>query len=529
VHSLLSWNQIRVRKQQFTLSVLELLTTCVNTAWKAQLECIVFMLSLNLKRAFDNVSHKRLLHIMQNTDFSPWITYVIKCFLTERRTKIAFSEFESDWIFTKTEISQGSSLFSILFLFFISELLTTFECSDDETMTFDFVDDTNLITWERSAQTNCKWLKTAHSQCIAWAKRHEARFASDKYQLVYFTRCQQNFNEDLMSTVQFDSREVSTKTIIRTLRMQVDARLKWKKHVKQMVQKDNTAFEVLSHITASTWDSSIKHFWLLYIVMIQSAMLYSSQVWELQNSDEPSVTSLLKSLKSLQNWCLWKIMRAYKRISTVALKWKSNVQSMNLHIKHKTMQRTFNTADHSVSAEISETVNTIWTSLQRPADEAQKRCKQGATFTLKSSTAAEEVQKRTTKRTEEIRQLQRQLRQSQPASSQKTLIIWMNLKWKRRWTHKTVKQTVTTWNTDWKQSVHQLYDDLNKHKATALFLLCTEVLSLNVWLISVSVLNIDKQCTCEWSAQTIQHVLLFCSAYIDSQVIFFQRAEVADL
>ncbi len=95
----------------------------------------------------------------------------------------------------------------------------------------------------------------------------------------------------------------------------------------------------------------------------------------------------------------------------------------------------------------------------------QRRCRQGATFILRSSTAAEEVQKKATERTEEIEQLQRWSRQFQSASSQKALIIWMNLKWKRRWTHKTVKRTVTTWNTDWKQPVHQLYNGLSKHEA----------------------------------------------------------------
>ncbi len=46
------------RKQRSTLSALELLTTCVNTA---QSGCIVSMLSLDLGGAFDNVSHERLL------------------------------------------------------------------------------------------------------------------------------------------------------------------------------------------------------------------------------------------------------------------------------------------------------------------------------------------------------------------------------------------------------------------------------------------------------------------------------------
>jgi len=48
------------------------------------------------------------------------------------------------------------------------------------------------------------------------------------------------------------------------------------------------------------------------------------------------------------------------------------------------------------------------------------------------------------------------------------------------------------------QSVYLLYNNLFKYKATILFLLHTEILSLNVWLISVKVSEIDKCCTCKW-------------------------------
>jgi len=181
MHDLLLWNQMRAKRQRFTLTALELLTLCVNTAWKTKSKCVVSMLNLNLSETFDNVLHERLLHIMWIADFSSWIIHAIDCFLNEYHTRIVFLNFKSDWIHTSSEISQEFSLFSILFLFFISELLATFEWSESEIMTFEFVNDTNLVTWRISAQTNCHRLKSAHSWCIAWTKWHETRFASDKY------------------------------------------------------------------------------------------------------------------------------------------------------------------------------------------------------------------------------------------------------------------------------------------------------------------------------------------------------------
>jgi len=61
-------------------------------------------------------------------------------------------------------------------------------------------------------------------------------------------------------------------------------------------------------------------------------MLYGSdfQVGGLQDDGAPPAASLIKSLKCLQNRCLRKVMGAYKRTPTAALKQESNVQSLDL-------------------------------------------------------------------------------------------------------------------------------------------------------------------------------------------------------
>jgi len=524
-YSLLSWNQMGARKQRSTLTALELLTSCVNTAWKAKPGCVVSMLSLDLGGAFDNVSHERLLHIMRTAGFPSWITHAIKCFLTERRTRIAFSGFESDWIPTKSGIPQGSPLSPILFLFFISELLSTFERPEGDTMAFGFVDDTNLVTWGISAQVNCRRLESAHSRCIAWAKRHGARFAPDKYQLIHFTRRRRDPNGDLASTVHFDDREIPTETTIRVLGVQVDARLRWKEHVQQAVQKGSMAFEALSRITASTWGPSMKRSRLLYTAVVRPAMLYGSQVWGLQDNGASSA-SVTKPLKCLQNRCLRRVMGAYKRTPTAALERESNVMPVDIHMEHKAMQGSIKTASHPVTAKISQVVDMVWASLRRPAGGALARRRHSAASTPRPVTAAKSLQERALSRAEEQAQQQSGV---QPVSAQKALDRWTNLEWRRRWTHKIGRQKAATWKTDWMQPVHLLYDGLLKHEATALFLLRTEVLGLNAWLASVGVPGIDKRCTCGWPAQTVRHILLFCPNHADSRALYFQRAGLADL
>ena len=104
------------------------------------------MLSLDLAGAFDNVSHKRLLYILERKGFPAWIIQIVQSFLTARKTQIVFTGHESEWIQTQTGIPQGSPLSPILFLFFISELLEDFQRIHSDTLAFGFVDNTNLIT-----------------------------------------------------------------------------------------------------------------------------------------------------------------------------------------------------------------------------------------------------------------------------------------------------------------------------------------------------------------------------------------------
>jgi len=69
----------------------------------------------------------------------------MKDFLHERRTKLMFGGFESQWFSMETGIPQGSPLSPILFLLFIAELLDSLQRPSDATLGFGFVGDTNLL------------------------------------------------------------------------------------------------------------------------------------------------------------------------------------------------------------------------------------------------------------------------------------------------------------------------------------------------------------------------------------------------
>ena len=91
---------------------------------------------------------------------------------------------------------------------------------------------------------------------------------------------------------------------------------------------------------------------------------------------------------------------------------------------------------------------------------------------------------------------------------------WWLAVWKTKWDRATQalpwRRAATAWLAPWSQDLRLLYIGLSKAEATALFLLRTEVIGLNAWLIAIQVLGFTRACHCGWQAQTVRHILLHC-------------------
>ncbi len=74
-----------------------------------------------------------------------------------------------------------------------------------------------------------------------------------------------------------------------------------------------------------------------------------------------------------------------------------------------------------------------------------------------------------------------------------------------------------------------LYDDLTKAEATALFLLRTQVLGVKAWLASIGVPDVDPQCECGLSAESLKHLLGFCRNKTWQRIRLVERTGTQDL
>jgi len=98
-----------------------------------------------------------------------------------------------------TEILQELSLSSILYFFYVTELLETCNNINDRLSISDFIDNINLLTYSSFTEQNCHTLMRAHEKCLNWVRQYEAFFNSKKYELIHLfcTSCRFNMQATL--------------------------------------------------------------------------------------------------------------------------------------------------------------------------------------------------------------------------------------------------------------------------------------------------------------------------------------------
>jgi hypothetical protein len=178
---------------------------------------MITFLSMNVTRAFDTMTHRRLIHNLQKRRILLWIINWINSFLVDKRITLIINQIVIDQFTMQTSIFQKFSFSLILYLFFNTDLLKIINKLDIAAFDLRFVDDVNILTYEKSIENNCKSLKIIHRAYEKWTVRHKIVFASIKYELIHLTRSSKKF--DMIITINIDFIIITSKIDIRVLRL----------------------------------------------------------------------------------------------------------------------------------------------------------------------------------------------------------------------------------------------------------------------------------------------------------------------
>ncbi len=228
------------------------------------------MLSLNEKSAFNNVAHSRLLHDMKKKRVFRLLLEFVKNFLRNQRITITINDYMMMKRSVNIDISQNSLLSSILYLFYNVNLL---EACDDirlKTSFTDFVNDINILTYEKFMKRNCKVLSEIYDRCEQWSKMYNIKFLKTKHELIHFTRIFKWFNMNV--NVKLIKHQIDSKSDIRILKVQLNFKLKWVTYMHYVEAKLVIKQKIMQTIIESTWDSSVMTRKQIYFAMTRSLL-----------------------------------------------------------------------------------------------------------------------------------------------------------------------------------------------------------------------------------------------------------------
>lgn len=175
------------------------------------------------------------------------------------------------------EILQGSPLSPILYLFYNADLLDMCDDIRLRTSTTGFVDDVNILTYSESTEQNCRTLEEIYSRCEQWALRHGSKLAERKHELIHFSRTPRRYN--MNATVTLAQHQVDAKPDIRVLGVQLDSKLRWGPHLRQIEAKLAVRHKAIRMITGSTWGPTMAASKRICSAVSRSVISHGAAVW----------------------------------------------------------------------------------------------------------------------------------------------------------------------------------------------------------------------------------------------------------
>ncbi len=151
------------------ISALNLLVNQVHAVWNYKIKYMIFMLSLDIVETFNHVLHTRLLHTLR---MRKTLNYIIKwtcSFLKDRESLLTFNEQISAMQWINADILQRSFISLIFFLFFNASLIKKCKALKIKIEVLDFVNDINILIYDKITESICKSLSWTHNICAKWA------------------------------------------------------------------------------------------------------------------------------------------------------------------------------------------------------------------------------------------------------------------------------------------------------------------------------------------------------------------------
>ena len=264
-HNLVSDCQFGFRSKRSTVSLL--LQAVHDWAGSLDRRNSTHCLFLDLTKAFDSVSHSRLLLKLEALGITGDLLIWLRGFLTPRCQRVVINGQFSSWLPVTSGVPQGSVLGPLLFLLYVNDISSVVSNSTVKL----FADDVTIYK-EIVCPADIDLLQLDLSNIVQWVKTWLLRLNPDKCESIVLS----NKRSPPVPHYYLDTKLISCKPVVRYLGVFVDCHLNWNDHCRYVAAKATRSLNFLRHCLFNC-SSMVKS--AAYKCIVQPIMEYACPVW----------------------------------------------------------------------------------------------------------------------------------------------------------------------------------------------------------------------------------------------------------
>ncbi len=230
----------------------------------------VDVLYLDFAKAFDTVSHNKLIHLLNNSyGINGNLLLWIKAFLTNRKQRVSIDNSFSEWCRIPSSVVQGSCLGPVLFLLYINHLPMTVNSTNVQIKLF--ADDTKIfVAIPKESQQFVDEFQIVIDKMHAWAESMQLQLAMHKCAILHIG------HNNPGRTYTMNGEALSNVTHYTDLGVTITSDLKFSQHCINIVKNASlTALMILKAFNTGDRSTLVQ----LFKTYVRSKLEFSSASW----------------------------------------------------------------------------------------------------------------------------------------------------------------------------------------------------------------------------------------------------------
>lgn len=259
-------HQFGFRKKHSTIDQVHRIVNIIEKSLEEKKVCSAVFLDIG--QAFDKVWHEGLLYKLKKM-LPKQFTEILQSYLTGRYFRVKYEDSYSDLREIKAGVPQGSVLGPVLYLLFTSDIPNL-----EENTTATFADDTALLAVDSDVGIATAKLQRSVNKIQDWTKKWRMKLNEEKSIHVNFTN-----KRAVYLPININGINIPHENQAKYLGMTLDAKLRWKEHVKKKKEELNIKYKKFYWLIGRNSSLSIPNKLLLYKQIFKPVWTYGIQLW----------------------------------------------------------------------------------------------------------------------------------------------------------------------------------------------------------------------------------------------------------